>query len=260
MWNLPTPKRHDYLIHYASKYYDPEYMKEYNKRYYEEHKVLKGYHRNSGSLSDEGKQVWETTKANITSEKQQKLEELQNEKDTNIEALRENASITKEHLAEQLKRFKERLREKIVEMNELDREKAADEIARIKETDSLSDKDKRRNVLRVRNELGDTMEGRREEEKETVEQESERVRGLKTQVANELSAAVLAARQAYTKSKSDLNTKYEEIYQSEYDKILAQFPKPASSKGSKSKSSSSGPKGLTYSEWYSKWTSKINKH
>ena len=266
MWNLPTQKKDDYLIHYASKYYDPEYMKEYNKRYYEEHKVLKGYNRGTGSLSDEGKQFKATEKENITNEKKQKLEELQNEKTTNIEALRENASITKEHLTEQLKRFKERLKEKIVEMNERDRENASEEIARIKDTDSLSDKDKQRNALRVRKELGNTIDSRREESNEVYDVESERVRGLKTQVANELSAAVLAARDAYTKSKTELNKKYEDIYQSEYDKILAQFPKPKTSKGGKSSKSSnsssggaSGKKGMNYSEWYSNWTSKINK-
>lgn len=53
----------EYLMHYASKYYDPVKAHEY----YEEHKKLKG--RNSVTLTDEGRSIAKSVKENINKEK-----------------------------------------------------------------------------------------------------------------------------------------------------------------------------------------------
>ena len=66
---IDISERQDILIHYASPYYDPVKAHEY----YEQHKQLKG--RPTGSLTDEGKQVWKATKINIDQAKKRENDE-----------------------------------------------------------------------------------------------------------------------------------------------------------------------------------------
>ena len=57
----------DELTHYESQYYDPAKAHEY----YLKSRQLKG--RTTSGLSDEGKEVWTSTKSNIDSEKKSKV-------------------------------------------------------------------------------------------------------------------------------------------------------------------------------------------
>lgn len=66
---IDMSERQDILMHYASPYYDPVKAHEY----YEQHKHLKG--RPTGSLTDEGKQVWKATKINIDQAKKRENDE-----------------------------------------------------------------------------------------------------------------------------------------------------------------------------------------
>ena len=66
---IDISERQDILMHYASPYYDPVKAHEY----YEQHKHLKG--RPTGSLTDEGKQVWKATKINIDQAKKRENDE-----------------------------------------------------------------------------------------------------------------------------------------------------------------------------------------
>ena len=59
-----------YLQHYASEYYDPVKAHEY----YEKHKKLKGRTKKA-TLTDEGKEIASTVKANINEERDQALSE-----------------------------------------------------------------------------------------------------------------------------------------------------------------------------------------
>ena len=79
----------NYLIHYASKYYDPLKASEYNHQYYEAHKELKG--RKAGKQLNEAGQIALYTVTNAINEEQKRqvakaiadrdkaIEEIQNE-------------------------------------------------------------------------------------------------------------------------------------------------------------------------------------
>lgn len=56
--------------------------------------------------------------------------------------------------------------------------------------------------------------------------------------SQELKTAIAAAREAYKTAKKELDSSYEEIYQREYDAILAKYAKPTKSKKNSSSSSS----------------------
>lgn len=58
----------DTLSHYASEYYDPEKAHEYYMR----NRQLKG----RTGLTDEGKDIWDATKNNITTEKKESFKRL----------------------------------------------------------------------------------------------------------------------------------------------------------------------------------------
>ena len=91
------PNKMDYLMHYASKYYDP--VKAH--QYYEDHKELVG--RKNSSLNDEGKKVWNYTKQNIKAEKKQKLVETSSNYQQKVAALRETAQRQREEISSNLK-------------------------------------------------------------------------------------------------------------------------------------------------------------
>ena len=63
------------LKHYASQYYDPEKAHEY----YMQNRQLKG--RSTSGLSDEGKDIWNAAKANITSEKKNRIKEYKDQEE-----------------------------------------------------------------------------------------------------------------------------------------------------------------------------------
>lgn len=93
-------EHHDYhdLMHYASKYYDPVKAHEYYMRTRE----LKGG-RSTRDLSDDGKEVWKVTKANITEEKKAQLEKAKEEHTIKMEAHRELAKQKREAISARLK-------------------------------------------------------------------------------------------------------------------------------------------------------------
>ena len=83
-----------YLMHYASKYYDPVKAHEY----YMQHRQLKGRKRSMSALDEEGKEIWSVSKENITAEKKEKKNEAKESKDTASTALREKATATRKAL------------------------------------------------------------------------------------------------------------------------------------------------------------------
>lgn len=71
----------DYVMHYASPYYDPVKAHEY----YEQHKKLKGRKSSSG-LNEKGKEVWYGVKTNLAEEKSGKKERAAESRDEQISA------------------------------------------------------------------------------------------------------------------------------------------------------------------------------
>lgn len=82
---IDISNRQDVLIHYASPYYDPVKAHEY----YEQHKQLKG--RPTGRLTDEGKEIWKVTKANIDKAKKRDNDEARLIKIYSVQEFQKNA-------------------------------------------------------------------------------------------------------------------------------------------------------------------------
>lgn len=110
IWKMRTTKmkNDDFLMHYASKYYDPVKAHEYYMRTRE----LKG-RRSSSKLSDEGKEVWSYTKNQITTSKKQDVENEKNKRDVKIQQLRDKANQTRESITQKLKALNESLSVKV---------------------------------------------------------------------------------------------------------------------------------------------------
>lgn len=96
----------DELYHYASKYYDPVKAHEY----YMKNRKLKG--RPTGSLTDEGKEIWKATKANIDSEKKTEIMEENLVKEQKITALKATAESSKIQITNKLKELNDALNAK----------------------------------------------------------------------------------------------------------------------------------------------------
>lgn len=97
-------KNDDFLMHYASTYYDPVKAHEYYMRTRE----LKG-RRSSSKLSDEGKEVWSYTKNQITTSKKQDVETEKDKRDVKMQQLRDRANETRESITQKLKTLNEAL-------------------------------------------------------------------------------------------------------------------------------------------------------
>lgn len=199
-----------YLKHYASPYYDPVKAHEY----YMEHRKLKG-RRSSARLSDEGKEVWAYTKNQIQEEKKQKLESERNAHDQELESLRAQSEAER-------KRIKDRLKQ----LNEALERKANAERARLRVVNSYNLKHLTR-VGSIRNEQKVNAAKAAKERKK---------------VSVSLKAALDAAREAYKQTKTDIKSSYEDIFQSEYDRILAEYAKPEKEPKQKTSSKKSGSK------------------
>lgn len=93
----------DELTHYSSDYYDPAKAHEY----YMQNRNLKG--RTTSGLSEEGKEVWTSTKANIASEKKTKVMEANLEKEVELQNARSKAETTRLAITNKLKDLSEKL-------------------------------------------------------------------------------------------------------------------------------------------------------
>jgi hypothetical protein len=208
------------LMHYASQYYDPVKAHEY----YEQHKKLKG--RKTSSLNDEGKKVWEVTKGNIKAEKSAKQEELTKNRETLTEQHRANATAARERITAKIKALNEKLSESTnAQIKKLQEQTIPKGVS--KETRARLTAEKKEKIAKLRG-----------ESKTERNKNSESGRSERTQVATDLKNVVAATREAYKKAKTDLDSSYEDIYQSEFDKIAAAYPNLGKKSGSGSNSAS----------------------
>lgn len=276
----------NYLLHYASPYYDPVKAHEYYMRTRE----LKGRTtttRPTSKLSDEGKEIWKVTKDSIKTEKKEKVDAAKNEQKSKTEQLRSNASESRQRISEKLKSLNEILTARAAEIRksanskkESDLDSASKEYSTKSESienktnsaiKQLMDqeipkgisKDERAKLIAERDEKIQKLRDESASEKAKASDElhkgqanantsasskkealnsisaekksnSQNAATERQQVASELKSAVSAAREAYKKSKTDLNSTYEEIYQREYDAIASRYAKQSKRKSKKS--------------------------
>lgn len=238
----------DYLEHYASPYYDPVKAHEY----YMQHRKLKG--RQRSALSDEGKEVWDYTKENITEEKKGKIEEAKTERDQQIEELRSRADETRERITQKLKELNERLLKHAKARQEDIAEQRQRQIdaANVTILKNASPKKKARliaerkaKIAQIRKDAQTESNSIREDTKAEQDQNRQTASAERKQASVELKGAIAAAREAYAQKKAGIDASYEEIFQQEFDKIAAEFPKKSKAKKSGKKSSKKSSKKTT---------------
>ena len=255
------------LMHYASKYYDP--VKAH--KYYMQHRKLKGRRKASG-LSKEGREVWNVTKQNITTEKKSDIEKEREKKAKETAALRKRAKQTRERISHQLKLLNDALtrkakteRQRASSLKKRNNEflegskKAQIEAIRnqklpsgLTKEEAAEIKEKRQaKIDDIRQKTNDSKAANTEHAKEKSAKISERTKAEKTKnresakaqrekVGNELKAALQSTREKFNAAKKSINDSYEKVYDNEYDKIANEYPNETSKKSSsKSKSKSS---------------------
>lgn len=240
---LNSEQEHE-LMHYASKYYDPIKAHEY----YMQHRKLKG-RRKTSSLSQEGREVWNVAKSNITTEKKTAVEKMREKQKKETEALRARAKQTRERISNKLKLLNDALTRKAKnERKRLsDANKAQiEQIRNKKPPPGLTkaekaewDRKQRAKIANVR----ENTEGKKENlSADTTANKTNNRESAKEQrekVGADLKAALKSTREKFNAAKKNLNDSYEKVYDSEYDKIAKTYPKEASKKSSSKKSSSS---------------------
>lgn len=216
----------NYLIHYASPYYDPVKAHEY----YEAHKKLKG--RKRSSLNDEGKAASDYVKERINEEYKEKVSAHKTQTDSNIKNTREQATSdiksesesTKASIKQHSERMKSQissLQAELKRMNRVDkannRERIANEIASLRE-ENASQKEKLQTMLAnkrtsIREDSKNKISGYREEHKTAKEQyKQERDQKLNDELDKIYSDSKFAAEKKVKKSgsrkKSNSKVKY----------------------------------------------------
>lgn len=205
------------LTHYSSPYYDPEKAHEY----YMKNRQLKG--RTTSGLSDEGKEVWTSTKANIDSEKKNRIKEYALQKEIDIKNLRDNAEKTRTEITEKLKKLAEALSEKYSSNSKNLSKEQKSELEDISNNPNLSKEEKAERRAKIVEEFSDDRDKLSKDRKIESAKNSTEAKTERTKVAIELKSAIQNARDVYTKNKESLNSSYENIYQDEYDKIKSQY-------------------------------------
>lgn len=124
-----------YLIHYASKYYDPVKAHEY----YLKTRELKG-RQSTSSLNEEGKSTVEYVKSNLNAEKKQKLAEEKNNRDSRIETAQTTKETAIDKYANRTNLAIDQLREKLKSMSSAEKARNRDmiltQISRLRENNA----------------------------------------------------------------------------------------------------------------------------
>lgn len=238
----------DYLIHYASKYYDPQEAHEY----YEKHKHLKG-RRSTSDLSEEGKSKWSFVKENITKEKKEKTEESTKNTNAEIDALRDEAAETKKRISAKLKMINDLVSATAKQKKEeisAERKQKLEQIKNTKMPNNLSPEQ----VIEWKQQKAAMMDAVRGEASKNSHVVTDAANDVKrgnreysseerASVSAEVKSAILAARSAQKLAKQDISEAYEDIFQEEFDKIKAENPKVLKPKPKKKSKKKSGNKG-----------------
>lgn len=239
------------LMHYASKYYDPIKAHEYYMR----NRKLKG-RRKTSSLSQEGREVWNVTKQNISSEKKDTVKQEREKKTKNIAALRSRAKQSRERITKQLKLLndaltrnakaeRQRASSQKKRKNEVLEGSKKAQIASLKnqklppgltKEEAAEFREKRQaKIDDIRQKTSDAKTANSEHAKEKAAKINERTSTEKTKnrenakaqrekVSSDLKGAIENVRTKFKAATESINNKYEKIYDNEYDKIAAEYP------------------------------------
>ena len=195
---------HNYLIHYASPYYDPVKAHEY----YEAHKKLKGRY-STKKWSENQKKTWNYVKNQISDEKKNKTEEERESHKKDLETMRSQAE-------QKRKQITDRIKAKIARIDRLSKERKEafdNEIIGVR----TKDHDKRASAFnKNRKEYVD------ENAKSSKKSERESGKAEKDRLKSELKSSIERAREKYKSSLEDIKTNYENIKQQEYENIKKQ--------------------------------------
>lgn len=167
----------DFVMHYASPYYDPVKAHEY----YEAHKQLKGRHSTKG-FTDSGREAANYVKKNLKNKRDIEILKSKVRRDTNIkrssnttkgtiESLRERAKSEKESYRNQTQSKIDRLREDLKSLSSEDKKGPAGEAIRNKVASLRASNAQRREQISAA--LKDTSEKLRTSHKETATSERE---------------------------------------------------------------------------------------
>ena len=189
----------EYLLHYASEYYDPIKAHEF----YMKNRELKG--RTTKGMSTEQREAWGFAKENIRNEKKSKVEEAKTTKEKQIEDFRAKAEATRQRIAEKLKMLIEQIEEK--KKNELEK---LEDIPK-----NISPEQRAKLMEKRKKKIADL----REDSKENKDEVRDDVKVEREKTRTELKSLITNARETYKIAKADLDVKYEKIYQTEYDNI-----------------------------------------
>lgn len=210
----------NYLVHYASEYYDPAKAHEY----YMKNRKLKG--RSTSSLSDDGKDIWETTKSNIDNEKKTKIMEANLNKEIASHEAKIKAESIRRNIVDKLKKLNDSLNAKY----KTDSDKLTEELKVINNDKSLTKEQKEKK----RQEIYAKRKALSANRKTESNNNSETIKAERTKIVSDLKSAIQNARDTYTNKKNEITNSYEDTYQQEYDKIKSEYQKDKTSKSKKS--------------------------
>lgn len=199
--------------------------------------------RSTSKLSAKGKEMWNYAKNDISKEKADVVEAAKAERAQRIEELRQKAEDSRKRIEQQLTRIQARLADqRSDQLKQVERQRkariAALENREIPEGLSSAQKEE---LERARAKELDSINAEASKEKNKIKNRtapmSASVKESRQLVAAELKTALDATKAAYEQKKAGIDKDYEEVYQEEYDRILATYPYVKASKVSKGKSS-----------------------
>lgn len=193
--------RSEFVMHYASPYYDPVKAHEY----YEAHKQLKGRHSTKG-FTDEGREAASYVKKNLKNKRDIEILKSKVRRDTNIKRSSNSAKRTIENLREQAKStresYKNQTQSKIDQLRE--------------DLKSLSAEDKKGPAGEaIRNKVASLRASnaeRREQISAALKSTSERVRSTHKETAT-------SEREIHKQNVERINKDYDDNLEREYEKI-----------------------------------------
>ena len=172
-----------------------------------------------------------------------KKKDINNNKKSDVETMREEADKKRSHIEERkTSEIKKLMDEKIP--TGLSKEERAKKIAERSQkiaklrSDAKADKagineqlksDKKDRQSEAQSQRAEVSNDTKAQKKEN----SNSAKSARARVSADLKSAVQAARDAYKSAKTDLDSSYEEIYQKEYDRIIAEHRKITKHKSSK---------------------------
>lgn len=199
--------------------------------------------RSTSKLSAKGKEMWNYAKNDISKEKADAIEAAKAERVQRVEELRQKAEESRKRIEQQLTRIQARLADqRSDQLKQVERQRkariAALENREIPEGLSSAQKEE---LERARTKELDSINAEASKEKNKIKNRtapmSASVKESRQLVAAELKTALDATKAAYEQKKAGIDKDYEEVYQEEYERILATYPYVKSS-GKKGKSSS----------------------